>query len=95
MSSMVTDNHHRHEEFRLRLLPLGGTHFRSTISLPLHHSFLVRRAMEVAANMAQILTLPTLGEMLVCKQLLHGRYLHWDDAVLSIPVCSNGVSVCT
>lgn len=51
--------------------------------------------MEVAANMAQILTLPTLGEMLVCKQLLHGRYLHRDDAVLSIPVCSNGVSVCT
>lgn len=51
--------------------------------------------MEVAANMAQILTLPTLGEMLVCKQLLHGRYLHRDDSVLSIPVCSNGVSVCT
>lgn len=89
VSSMVIDNHRRREEFRLRLLPLEGIHFQSTISLLLRHSFLVRRAMEVAANTAQILTLPTLSEVLVLRRL--GHIYARTILFFNVPVCGSDV----
>lgn len=80
--SMVTDDHRRHEEFRLRPLPPEGMHSRSMISLPLGHSSLVRRAMEVAANRVQILTSPTLSNMLALDVYSMGDV--WNDSALSV-----------